>query len=130
MRGSQLPPQSPPAVSLDHLVGTGEEGGRDREAECTCSLEVQDQLKLCRLSYRQVAGLHPVQDLVNIACGTPKRVKDVRTISHQGALVSEITKLRGNWDLLPFGKLDNPRPISNLKSVLSGHHCFGTKLGG
>src|SRR5215213_7217428 len=130
MRGSQLPPQSPPAVSLDHLVGTGEEGGRHREAECTCSLEVQDQLKLCRLSYRQVAGLHAVHDLVNIACGTPKRVKDVRTISHQGALVSEITKLRNNWNLLPPGKLDNPRPIRNLNCVFSGHHGLGTKLGG
>src|SRR5215208_8101815 len=129
MRGSQLPPQSPPAVSLDHLVGTGEERGRDSETECTCSLQVQDQLKLCRLSYWQVAGLHPVQDLVNIACGTPKRVKDVRTISHQGALVSEITKLRGNRDLLPFGQLDNPRPISDLNSVFSSHHRLGTKLG-
>src|SRR5215208_2413229 len=95
MRGSQLPPQSPPAVSLDHLVGTGEERGRDREAECTCSLEVQDQLKLCRLSYRQVGGLHPVQDLVNIACGTLKRVKDVRTISHHNHEVPHTPRLVG-----------------------------------
>ena len=43
-----------PAASLDHLVGAGEERGRDRKAERVRSLDVKSKLEVCRLEHRQV----------------------------------------------------------------------------
>ena len=37
---------SGPANSLDHYVGAGEQRGRNREAEGSCSLEIDRQLEL------------------------------------------------------------------------------------
>ena len=42
---------------LDHLVGAGEEGGRDRDAERLRSLEVDDELEGSGLLNGQVAWL-------------------------------------------------------------------------
>ena len=44
-------------ASLDHLVGAGEQGWRDREAERFCSFEIDRKLVLGRLLYRQIGGL-------------------------------------------------------------------------
>ena len=46
-----------PAASLDHLVGAGEERGRDREAEGLRGLEIDHQLELGRLLHGQIGGL-------------------------------------------------------------------------
>src|SRR5260370_4060071 len=45
------------AVLFDRLVGAGEDGGRDIEAERIRRLEIDDQLELRRLLNRQVGGL-------------------------------------------------------------------------
>src|SRR6266487_4586130 len=44
------------AHSLDHLVGKREQRGRDFEAKCLRRLETDDQFKLGRSLYRQIAG--------------------------------------------------------------------------
>src|SRR3974390_3302920 len=41
---------------FDHIVGTGEQRGREREAEPPGGLEVDDQFDLCGLLNRQVGG--------------------------------------------------------------------------
>src|ERR1035438_88801 len=48
--------------SFDHLVGDGEQPGRQREAERLGSLEVDDQLEFDRLHDRQIGGLLALED--------------------------------------------------------------------
>jgi hypothetical protein len=44
-------------ASFNHLVGAGEQDGRDGEAECSCRLEVNHKLKFRRLLDRQIRRL-------------------------------------------------------------------------
>jgi hypothetical protein len=52
--------------SLDHLIGGGQKRFRDGEAEGVCGLEIDQQLELCRLLYRQIGRLGPLQNLRDI----------------------------------------------------------------
>src|SRR2546423_7017200 len=61
-------------ASLDHLVGAGEQGWRDREAERFCSFEIDRKLVLGRLLYRQIGGALAPLDALNIAGGPNKNV--------------------------------------------------------
>ncbi len=47
--------------SFDHLIGAGEKGGWDREAERVGGLEVDDQLELSRPLNGQLGRLRTVQ---------------------------------------------------------------------
>src|SRR5262245_46023815 len=53
---------------LDHLVRALQEQRRDRQPERHGGLQVDDQLKLCRLLDGDVAGLGPLQDAVHVEC--------------------------------------------------------------
>src|SRR5215218_1686578 len=61
-RQGQTPPRCreaprPPVVSFDHLVGAGEEGRRNCEAEGVGGLRVYHQFELCRLLDGQVGWI-------------------------------------------------------------------------
>jgi hypothetical protein len=49
---------------LDHLVGLGEQGRRHIEAERLRAGQIDDEIELGWLLYRQVGGLRPAQNLV------------------------------------------------------------------
>ena len=50
--------------SFDHFVGGREERWRHRQAERLRRLEIDDEIELSRLFYRQVAGLRATQNFV------------------------------------------------------------------
>src|SRR5438034_399862 len=60
---------------------------RDRQAERLGGLEVDDELELLGLLDGHVAGLGPFEDLVLVACGTPKQVRNVGSISQKAASI-------------------------------------------
>src|SRR5215471_10032883 len=55
------------SCSLDHLVGAGEEGFGNREANRFRGFDVDDQLELRRLHYGKIAGLVALEDPSGIA---------------------------------------------------------------
>src|SRR5215469_2602101 len=61
-------------VSLDNLVGAGEDGGRDRETECLRSVEVYCQFEFAGWLNRHSGGLGTPEDPVDKTCGTTEQV--------------------------------------------------------
>src|SRR5215204_2423872 len=74
-----------PSASFDHLVGAGEERGRDREAEGVGGFEVDHELKLCRLDYRQFGWFLASENSTSVSSNLLIAIKQARAIAHQAA---------------------------------------------
>src|SRR5215469_13483488 len=68
---------------LDHLVGEREQRRWDFEAERLGGRQIDDEIELGRLLDRDVPGLRPVQNLVNVVTGAPEQVDKVWSIGHK-----------------------------------------------
>src|SRR4029453_19319551 len=69
--------------STDDLLRLEEQHRRDGQTHGLGSLEVDDQLELHGLLYRNVAWLGAFQDLVDVESGTPVHVRKARSIGHE-----------------------------------------------
>src|SRR5262245_28032697 len=78
--GAALEPQS--AKLFDHLVGAGEQGRRDFEAERLGGFEIDHKLVLGRCLYRQVARLLAFEDAIHIGRRAPVAVNQVGPVGH------------------------------------------------
>ena len=93
-RGRGAPPSSvmnSRRSSFDHLVGAGEQRRRDVQAERLRGRKVDDEVELGRLLDRDVGGLCPAQNLVDIVGGASEQVREVWSIRHETS----------RFDLLP-----------------------------
>src|SRR5262245_41397108 len=70
----------PPRGSRDDLIRPGKERLRNRESEGLRGLEVDDQLELCWLRYREIGGLGAFQDLADVHSGTTEHVRYARPV--------------------------------------------------
>ena len=66
------------ACLFDHLIGAGEKAGRNFEAECLCSPEIDDQFELGRLLSWQTRRLGAVENLVHKLSGAAVDVGERR----------------------------------------------------
>src|SRR5215472_1506448 len=80
---------TPAASLLDHLIRPQEERLRDRQSEGLGGLEVDDELELGGLLYREVAGLRPLQNLVHVCRSAPIDVSPKWSIGHEAALIDK-----------------------------------------
>src|SRR5262249_36171334 len=84
--------------SLNHLVGAGKQRLGNREAEGLGALEVDHQLELGGLLYRQIGRLGALQDLVDEHRRAPPYVVDVRPIGEQPARLDVLSEDIHRWE--------------------------------
>src|SRR5262250_2575744 len=70
------------ALSLDNLVGEREQRGRHGKAERPRGLEIDYQLELGRLVYRQICRLLALEDLRGIDAGAPISICEAISVAH------------------------------------------------
>src|SRR5437667_4286598 len=82
----------PVANSFDHLVGADQQRRWDGDAERLRGREIDHQLILGRLLYRQLAWSVALENLVDVGSGAAIEVGKVRTIAQQMAGLRELSK--------------------------------------
>src|ERR1700738_4318724 len=102
---------------LDHLVGDREEPRRKGQAERLGGLEVDSELELGWLLHRQVRGLGALEDLVNVAGGTPKQVNKIYPVGHEAAGCHKFPKSMNRRQLVRGREICNELPISERERV-------------
>ena len=80
-----------PNVSLDDLVGAGEDKRWDRHTERLRRLRVDDQFELARLLDREIGGLGSFQDAVDKIGHAPRRLEEVRAVGQKPAALGNST---------------------------------------
>src|SRR6516162_3063967 len=84
---------NPPArfTSLDHLVGAGEQGRWNFDADSFGGLQIDDEFEFGRLYYRQVCRLLVLENATRIDPDLADHVRRIGSVAHQPAGFGKIT---------------------------------------
>jgi hypothetical protein len=104
--------RGPSTPSFDHLVGAGEHGCRNLEAQRLRGLEVDDQLVLGWCLHGQVGGLLALEDAVNVRGRAAVLVDQIRPIRDQSTDGDERALVVNRGQLVPGRKPDNQIAMS------------------
>src|SRR5215831_10190046 len=69
--------------SFDHFIRPIQHRLRNRQTDLLRGLEIDHQLELRRLLYRQIGGLGSLQDSIHVICDAPIAVRLVRPVGHE-----------------------------------------------
>src|SRR5262249_9724877 len=99
-------------ASLNELVGSQQKRLRDRQAERLRCLEVDDQIELGRLLDRQIGGLGPLEDPINVNRRSSLHLRNIYPIGH------EATRLDKDLELIDCRDPMRRRQIDDGLSML------------
>src|SRR5262245_34256607 len=108
----------PPFTSFDHLVGERDDPRRDFEAECFRGFQIEDELEFGRLLNWKVGGFGTLEDLVDVAGGTPKQVLEIGPVRHERAGCHIFAKPLKRRQSLRDGEIRNALSIAKGEWVL------------
>src|SRR4029450_1332657 len=106
------------AHSLDHLVGAGEQRGRNFNAKRARGGQIDDQLKLARLHYRQVGRLSTLEDFAGVDADLTVRFRRARSVAHQAAGFRILAYIIDGWNRMSCcqcGKLEAPADKERIR---------------
>jgi putative ABC transport system substrate-binding protein len=106
---------------FDHLVGGGDQGLRECQAQCLSRLEINDKIKLCGLFDRQIRWLRALQYLVHVCRTTPKEVGVAWAIGHQTACKYVLANCEHRGNSVAFKKVDDLGDLQIEECVASRH---------
>ncbi len=80
-------------ILFDHSIRPREKLRRYRKALLLSRLQVDDQLKLCRLLNRKVTGLRALEDLVYVSGCSAEQILKIRAVGHEPTFFHKSTPM-------------------------------------
>jgi len=120
---------------FDHLVGAGEQRGRNGNSKGFGCLEIDDQLEFRRLLDRKVGGLLTLEDAIDIGCGAAEQIGALNSVGDQASAPGELRNRidcrqvllrRQGDDHLVTGIKETVRQSDQVSGLLAACHRNGT----
>src|SRR6478609_2637932 len=121
--------RGPSTPSFDHLVGAGEQGWWDFDAERPSGLEIDDQLVLGRLLDRKVGGLGSLEDFIHKTSCPTIEVGVVHAVRHQAAVIDNVLECVDRRELVFCTQANNGSAVCLNQAVVSHDDCVSTLPG-
>src|SRR5215470_919729 len=78
---------------LDHLIRSRQHVRRNRQTDLLRGFEIDDQLKLRRLLYREISRLSAFENLVHVGGGTVSQVGKAHAVAHKPPVRFDISRI-------------------------------------
>src|SRR5215469_17260324 len=101
--------------SFDHFIGASQDRLWDREPECLCSIEIDDEIEQCRLHHREVSGLISVEHPPDIGADLTVYPGEAWAVANQSASIDELRGLERRQRVLGIASGVHPVALCRLR---------------
>src|SRR5262245_14825323 len=109
--------------SFDHLVGGGEQRWRHIEAQSLCRLEIDHQLELYGLLYRQVGWLCTPENSTGVDASQAISIAEAGSVAHQAAGRGSFAPWIGGRDRVACRKCNDLLSVAKNERITCNDEC-------